>query len=258
VRAVFLDGQPRLDAGPGGKSPTVNTLAVLPGRAEPKEYILLSAHLDSWEGGSGATDNAVGTAIVMEAMRILRAVHPRPRRTILAGHWSGEEQGLNGARGWAAANRSVVDAIHVGFNVDMLVGRPSAFHMQGLTKASAYVSRWMSAMPEELTENIPFMNPSLPTRGGHDAAAFICSGAPVFHFVSRNWDPGYAQHTTVDTFDKIIPEELRRNAVFFAMLAYLADQDTERMPRDRRAVMPTADGAPMTWPTCASATPAWR
>src|SRR5690606_3835710 len=85
-----------------GEVPTFNTIATIPGSELPNEYVLLSAHFDSWDAGSGATDNGTGTVTMMEAMRILKELYPNPKRTILAGHWSGEEQGLNGSRAYAA------------------------------------------------------------------------------------------------------------------------------------------------------------
>ena len=81
--------------------PTFNTVAEIRGSEKPDEYVMLSAHFDSWDGGSGATDNGTGTVMMMEVMRILKRVDPSPRRTILVGHWSGEEQGLNGSSAFA-------------------------------------------------------------------------------------------------------------------------------------------------------------
>ncbi|HEU0077002.1 MAG TPA: M28 family peptidase, partial [Longimicrobiaceae bacterium] len=85
----------------GDEVPVSNTIAEVRGATKPDEYIMLSAHFDSWESSSGATDNGTGTVVMMEAMRILRQVYPRPNRTILVGHWSGEEQGLNGSRAFS-------------------------------------------------------------------------------------------------------------------------------------------------------------
>jgi hypothetical protein len=84
-----------------GEVPVWNTLGVIPGVALPEEFVLLSAHFDSWDTASGATDNGTGTLVMMEAMRILKAAYPNPRRTLIVGHWNGEEQGLNGSRAFA-------------------------------------------------------------------------------------------------------------------------------------------------------------
>lgn len=95
------------EATPLGEVPAFNVVAELRGAARPDEYVVLSAHLDSWDGASGATDNGTGTVMMLEAMRILRAAYPRPRRTILVGHWGGEEQGLSGSRAFAADHPEV-------------------------------------------------------------------------------------------------------------------------------------------------------
>ncbi len=73
-----------------------NTIATIPGTEFADEYVILSAHFDSWDGGTGATDNGTGTITMLEAARILKKVYPNPKRTILVGHWGSEEQGLNG------------------------------------------------------------------------------------------------------------------------------------------------------------------
>ncbi|MEL0275663.1 MAG: M20/M25/M40 family metallo-hydrolase, partial [Flavobacteriaceae bacterium] len=81
-----------------GEVPTFNTIAQIKGSEKPEEYVILSAHFDSWDGGTGATDNGTGSLVMMEAMRILKKVYPNPKRTIMVGHWGSEEQGLNGSR----------------------------------------------------------------------------------------------------------------------------------------------------------------
>src|SRR5439155_26376514 len=86
------------------------------GSEKPVEYVLLSAHLDSWDAASGATDNGSGNLLMMEAMRILKAVYPHPRRTILAVHWGGEEQGLNGSRAFASQHSDIVNGLQALFN----------------------------------------------------------------------------------------------------------------------------------------------
>ena len=86
-----------VDAALLGEQPAFNTIGVIKGAEKPDEYVMLSAHFDSWDGSSGATDNGTGTMMAMEAMRILKLAYPRPKRTILVGHWASEEQGLNGS-----------------------------------------------------------------------------------------------------------------------------------------------------------------
>ncbi|HEX6057750.1 MAG TPA: M20/M25/M40 family metallo-hydrolase [Gemmatimonadaceae bacterium] len=238
-----------------GEVPVFNTIAEIRGSEKPDEYVVLSAHFDSWDGASGATDNGTGTVTMMEAMRILKSVYPNPRRTILVGHWSGEEQGLNGSRAFAKDHPEVVAGLQVLLNQDDGTGRIRNISMQGLTNAGGSFTRWLAQMPSELTEELNLSFPGLASGGGSDHASFACAGAPAFMLGSLSWDYGtYTWHTNRDTYDKLVFDDLRRNAIFVAMLAYLASEDPERVPRDRRAVMPVDDGGrPREWPVCRDA-----
>ena len=235
-----------------GEVPAFNTIAMIRGNELPDEYVLLSAHYDSWDGGSGATDNATGSITMMEAMRILKATYPTPRRTILVGHWSGEEQGLNGSRAFAADHPEVVNGLQALFNQDNGTGRVVNISMQGLTGAGEHFADWLTQIPSEITRHIDLNIPGTPGGGGSDYASFICSGAPAFSISSLNWAYGtYTWHTQRDTFDKIWMDDLKNNATLTAMLVYLASEDPNRVPRDRRAVMPTnpRTGEDRPWPT---------
>ena len=217
-----------------GEVPVFNTIAEIRGAELPDEYVMLSAHFDSWDGSSGATDNATGTVTMMEAMRILKAVNPRPRRTILVGHWSGEEQGLNGSRAFAADNPRVVAGLQALFNQDNGTGRVVNISMQGLTAAEPRFREWLGRVPEAITGHIRVVAPGTPATGGSDHAAFVCHGAPAFSLSSLGWDYGtYTWHTTRDTFDKIVFDDLRNNVTLVAMLAYLASEDPQRLARER-------------------------
>ena len=235
-----------------GEVPVANTIGVIRGRELPDEYVLLSAHFDSWDGASGATDNGTGTVTMMEAMRILKAVYPNPRRTILVGHWNGEEQGLNGSRAFAADHPEVVDGLQALFNQDNGTGRVRTISMQGLTGVAPFFARWFASVPPTLTDEIDLVIPGTPGGGGSDYASFICAGAPAFGLSSLSWEYGtYTWHTNRDTFDKVVVEDLRDNAVLTAMLAYMASEEPERLPRERRLLPPDRrTGAPGTWPAC--------
>lgn len=244
--------QVRADAEYLGQVPVANTIGVIPGTERPDEYVLLSAHFDSWDGGSGATDNGTGTLTMMEAMRILRAAYPGPKRTILVGHWNGEEQGLNGSRAFAADHPEVVDGLQALFNQDNGTGRVARISMQGLVDAGPFFAEWLSRIPGEITRHIDVTFPGTPGGGGSDYASFICAGAPAFSLSSLSWDYGtYTWHTDLDTFDKVSVDEVRNNAVLTAMLAYLASEEPDRLPRTRRA-LPTSrrTGEPGEWPSC--------
>jgi carboxypeptidase Q len=101
-----------------GVVPTFNVVGEIKGTEKPNEYVMLSAHFDSWDGGTGATDNGTGTLTMMEAMRILKKVYPHPKRTILVGHWSSEEQGLNGSRAFVEDHPEIIANLQALFNQD--------------------------------------------------------------------------------------------------------------------------------------------
>jgi len=235
-----------------GDVPASNVMAEIRGRQKPNEYVMLSAHFDSWDAASGATDNATGTVVMMEAMRILRQVYPNPKRTILAGHWNGEEQGLNGSRGFVADNPRIVEGLQALFNQDNGTGRIAQVSMQGLTGVEPYFRRWFSRMPGLLVDSVRIDAPGLPSGGGSDNASFICAGAPGFGLGSLSWDYGtYTWHTNRDTYDKIAFDEVRRNATMVAMLVYLASEEPDKLPRARLAQLPPdQQGQPRTWPAC--------
>jgi hypothetical protein len=235
-----------------GTVPTFNTIAEIRGSEKPNEYVMLSAHFDSWESSSGATDNATGTITMMEAMRILKQVYPNPKRTILVGHWSGEEQGLNGSRAFAKDHPEIVNGLQALFNQDNGTGRVQTISAQGLVGAGAYLAKWLTQVPSEITQNIRLVVPGNPGGGGSDYASFICAGAPAFSLSSLDWGYGtYTWHTNRDTFDKIMIDEVKNNAVLTAMLAYLASEDPDKLPRDRRTVMGRNNsGQTGSWPVC--------
>ncbi len=239
--------------------PVFNTIAEIRGSEKPEEYIVLSAHLDSWDGASGATDNGTGTITVLEAMRILKAAYPNPKRTIVAGLWGGEEQGLIGSRAYAADHPEVVDGLQALFNQDNGTGRITRISTQGLTRAGEYFARWIAQVPTEIGRHIDLQVPGRPGGGGSDYASFLCYGAPSFFLYAHSWSYfPYTWHTNRDSFDKIVMDDLKNNATLFAMLAYLAAEEPERVPRDRR-VLPISErtGEQMTWPQCREPRRSW-
>ncbi len=229
-----------------GTVPVFNVVAEMRGTERPGEYVLLGAHLDSWDAASGATDNGTGTVMMLEAARLLRLAYPSPRRTILVGHWGGEEQGLIGSRAFAEDHPEVVANLQVALNQDNGTWRIDYLRMMGLTDAGASFARWLSRIPSEITGAITLDLPGVPETGGSDHVAFLCSGAPSFRLQSHYPDyRQYTWHTNRDTFDKVVLDDLRNNATLAAMLAYLASEDPERVSRERR----TLPG----WPACAPA-----
>ncbi len=236
-----------------GEIPVFNVIAEIRGSEKPDEYVMLSAHFDSWDGSSGATDNATGSIVMMEAMRILKAAYPAPKRTILVGHWSGEEQGLVGSRAWAEDHPEVVRGLQALFNQDNGTGRIASLSASGLVNAGASIAGWVSRLPGDLSQGLSLSFPGSPAGGGSDNASFACYGAPGFGLGSEAADYfSYTWHTERDTYDKVIESNLRRNATLTAMLAYLAAEDPVTVPRERRimAAGPGGQGGQGQWPAC--------
>jgi len=242
----------------GAEVPAANVIAELRGRENPDEYVMLSAHLDSWDPASGATDNGTGTVVMMEAMRILAQVYPHPRRTILVGHWNGEEQGFNGSGSFAADHPPVIGGLQALFNQDNGTGRIVSISMEGFAGAGAFFRRWLSRMPDEIAREVQLVDPGMPGHGT-DHVSFTCRGAPAFNLGSRDWDyVTYTWHTNRDTFDKLVFDDLKHNAMLVAMLAYQASEDPERVPREPR-VTPTdpRTGRPGAAATCRPPARSW-
>jgi carboxypeptidase Q len=243
-----------------GTVPMFNVIAELRGSELPDEYVVLSAHLDSWHAATGATDNGTGTVMMMEAMRILRATYPNPRRTIVAGHWGGEEQGLIGSRAFGEDHPEVLRGMQALFNQDNGTWRVEFLEAQGYLHAGEHIARWVAAMPAEIRREIELDFPGAQLNPGSDHSAFICHGAPAFRLQSHyNEYRQYTWHTNRDTFDKIVLDDLMHNATLAAMIAYMASEDPRRVPRDRALLPPSPQtGQPRAWPTCGAARRSWQ
>lgn len=245
-----------VDADKGPERPIGNVVAEIKGSTLPNEYVVLSAHFDSFTGGSGATDNATGSLTMIEAMRILKTVYPNPKRTIVIGLWNSEEQGLNGSKAYAEMHPEVLEGMQMLFNQDNGTGRISSIGPGPFAQGGAFLSRYMSEMPSDITQWIrlgstsPFTGP-----GGTDHTVFVCHKAPGIGTGALGWDySNTTWHTNRDTFDKIVPEDLRNNATLIAMLAYMASEDAQKFPRDLVPQGNGADGNPRPWPACPPAT----
>jgi carboxypeptidase Q len=233
-----------------GTVPTFNTIATIPGTELPNEYVMLSAHFDSWDGGTGATDNGTGTLTMMEAARILKKVYPNPRRTIIIGHWGSEEQGLNGSRAFVEDHPDIVENLQALFNQDNGTGRVVSISGQGFLHSYDYITRWLEAVPKQFKSEIETTFPGTPGGGGSDYASFVAAGAPGFSLSSLSWSYGsYTWHTNLDTYDKIVFDDVRNNAILTAILAYQASEDPERTSREKSVLhLNPRTGEPMTWP----------
>jgi hypothetical protein len=233
-----------------GPQPARNTIGMLRGSDKPEEYVILSAHLDSWDAGSGATDNGTGTLLMMETMRILKKYYPKPKRTILVGHWGSEEQGLNGSRAFVLDHPEIVRGVQALFNQDNGTGRVVQMSAGGFLSAGEYIARWFSRIPTEVTQDVKLTFPGMPAGGGSDNASFTAAGVPGLGLGSNPWEYfAYTWHTNRDTYDKLVFDDLKNNAVLTACLAYLASEEPGMIPREKR-ILPPDDktGKPREWP----------
>jgi hypothetical protein len=247
-----------LDAELPGEQPIFNTIGTIKGTEKPEEYVLLSAHFDSFDGGSGATDNGTGSLTMLEAFRLLTVVYPKPTRTILVGHWTAEEHGLVGSRAFTEDHPEVVEGLQALFNQDAGTGRILSIGAGGLPNAGVHLQQWMARLPSEFTSVVTPRIPGSPSGGGSDDASFACHGAPAFGMGGTSWEYGsYTWHTNRDTYDKVVWDDLKHNATLVAMLAYLASEDDAKITRERATaeqIAPGRSGAgAFAWPTCQKA-----
>ncbi len=236
-----------LDATLQGEKPTFNVLGTIKGTEKPNEYVMLSAHFDSWDGGSGATDNGTGTMMAMEAMRILKLAYPTPKRTIMVGHWASEEQGLNGSTAFTEDRPEVMQGLQALFNQDNGTGRVQSLSSSGLTAIGPHLKSWWQQLPSFYTDSmsnnavswsfndVPTGNP-----GGTDGAVFACFGTPSIGMGAVGWNYStYTWHTNRDTYDKVVMDDLKHNATLAAALVYAASEDPDFISREK---------SPGTWP----------
>jgi len=237
-----------------GMVPTFNTIAEIKGTENPDEYVMLSAHFDSWDGGTGATDNGTGTIMMMEVMRVLKKVYPNPKRTILVGHWGSEEQGLNGSRGFVEDHPELMEKIQVLFNQDNGTGRVANVSGQGFLDSYDYLGRWMNKVPRRITKDIETTFPGNPGGGGSDYASFVAAGVPAFSLSSLSWSYyNYTWHTNLDTYDKIIFDDVQDNVIMAAIMVYMACQEDQKVSREVRIPV-GRNGEPTEWPAVRSPT----
>ncbi|MES2178797.1 MAG: M20/M25/M40 family metallo-hydrolase [Gemmatimonadota bacterium] len=232
-----------LDASLLGEKPAFNTIGIIKGTEKPDEYVMLSAHFDSWDGSSGATDNGTGTMMAMEAMRILKLAYPNPKRTIMVGHWASEEQGLNGSTAFTEDHPEVMKGLQALFNQDNGTGRVQSLGSSGLPDIGRHLKQWYSALPSFFTDSMSsnvvswsFDDRAPGNPGGTDGAVFTCKGAPSFGMGAVGWNYGtYTWHTNRDTYDKVVMDDLKHNATLAAMMIYQASEDPEFIKRDKSA-----------------------
>jgi hypothetical protein len=209
-----------------------NVIAEIPGQdpALREQVVLIGAHLDSWHAASGATDNADGVAAVMEAMRIIRALGVGPRRTIRVALWSGEEQGLLGARAYVARHFNTPEArerLAVYLNDDPGSGKTLGFYMERNPAAKAIFDRWLGPLTDlGATRNI------IESIGSTDHVPFDQAGLPGFNAI-KDFDAydERTRHTNADYGERVTEDELKQSAIVMATFAWQAAMADERIPR---------------------------
>lgn len=211
-----------------------NTIAEWEGTDLKDEIVMIGAHMDSWHGSTGATDNAVGCAVMMEAVGILKQLDIKPRRTIRVGLWSAEEQGLLGSRGYVAnhlkdsvATKPGYDKFSVYYNLDNGGGQIRGIHMQGNDGAAPLFRQWLEPFRAWTASTI-----SLERTGSTDHASFDEAGLPGFQFIQDPLEYGpKTWHTNMDNYDHVIPQDMQRNAAIVAYFVYQSAMREEKIPR---------------------------
>jgi hypothetical protein len=234
-----------------------DTVAEIPG-TDPKlkdEVVMLGGHLDSWASATGATDNGAGTVVAMEVMRILNAIHVKPRRTIRIALWTGEEQGLFGSQGYVKQHFGVIprstdpDQLKLGewmrkvsgpiqvkpeqekisayFNVDNGSGKIRGIYLQQNGAVGPIFKQWM----EPLTD-VGVTTLTLRNTGGTDHLSFDAVGIPGFQFIQDPLDYGErTHHSNMDTYERLQAEDLAQAAFVEAIFVYNAAMRDQMLPR---------------------------
>lgn len=213
-----------------------NVIAEIPG-TDPKlkdEVVLIGAHLDSWHGGTGAADNASGCIVMMEAMRIIKALGIWPRRTIRMALWGGEEQGLLGSSAYrdmylwdkeAGAGRPGYDKFALYLNMDNGSGRFRGIYLEKNDMAFPFFEKWMQPL-----RPLGFEVLSPWTTGSTDHVSFDRIGLPSYQFIQDELEYDRTYHTVMDTMERLSETDLRIDACIVAWLVICAAQDEGRIP----------------------------
>ncbi len=244
VDAQYIDGDGMIN----------NTVAEIPG-TDPKlkdEVVMLGGHMDSWQSGTGATDNGAGVAVAMEAARILMASGLKPRRTIRVALWSGEEQGLFGSRAYVkqhfgemkgaqnnfgppdpnAPKPELVkgadyEKLSAYYNLDNGTGKVRGVYMQGNAAVKPYFEAWLAPFADMGAKTLTLSN-----TGGTDHLSFDAIGLPGFQFIQDEIEyDTLTHHSNQDVFDRIQADDLKQAATIMAAFVYQTAMMDERMPR---------------------------
>ncbi|MDQ3069426.1 MAG: M20/M25/M40 family metallo-hydrolase [Acidobacteriota bacterium] len=222
-----------------------NVIAEIPGSDKKDEVVMLGAHFDSWHAGTGAVDNASGSAVMMEAMRILKASGLPLRRTVRLGLWTGEEQGLIGSRMYVTemfGDRATMKTTGAHekfagyFNMDNGSGAIRGIYLQGNEAVAPIFEAWMKPF-----ENIGMTTLTIRNTGGTDHGSFDAIGLPGWQFIQDPLDYGTrSHHTNWDVYERAVPADLMKNATIIASFVYHTANRDQLLPRKPMPTPPPA------------------
>jgi hypothetical protein len=218
-------------------SPQVyNVIGEIPGtdKVLKNEVVLIGAHIDSWHGGTGAADNASGCIVMLEALRILKNLEVAPKRTIRIALWGGEEQGLHGSRGYV--EKYLADAATKApkpdyekfagyFNMDNGTGRYRGIYAQQNEMVRPIFEQWLQPLADLGCTTVTLRNTT-----GTDHLSFDAIGLPGFQFIQDAIEYGRGYHTVMDTYERLVMEDLRVNAIITASFVYNAAMRDAKLP----------------------------
>jgi hypothetical protein len=246
---VSLEFDIRNNTYPEGRT-SYNTIGEIRGSDKPDEVIMLGGHLDSWHAATGATDNAIGCAIMMEAARILKTLGVKPRRTVRVALWSGEEQGLLGSQAYVKKHFGSFEAPVAGyekfggyFNIDSGTGRARGLSVFGPPESAAVLREAVAPFADYGV--VGALNSRSRGLGGSDNTSFNQAGLPG---IGVQQDPveygSHTWHTNLDTYERIVEDDVKKSAAVIAAAVYALAMRDELLPRYKREEMPALPNPP--------------
>ncbi|HEY4364299.1 MAG TPA: M20/M25/M40 family metallo-hydrolase [Bryobacteraceae bacterium] len=218
------------------KTEAFNVIAEIPGATKPNELVMVGGHFDSWHMGTGATDNAVGSAVAMEVMRLLKTSNLKMDRTVRMALWSGEEEGELGSTAYvkdhfADPNDMKLKPEHNGFagyfNIDNGTGKIRGIYLQGNETERPIFDQWFAAIKDLTPGTITIRN-----TGGTDHQSFDAVGLPGFQFIQDPLDyDSRTHHSNMDTFERVQQADIEQMAIIEAYFVYNAATRPDKLPR---------------------------
>jgi Zn-dependent M28 family amino/carboxypeptidase len=256
ITRILADGTPvRMEFNivnrtyPLGKT-AYNAVAEIPGTDKADEVVMLGGHLDSWHSATGATDNAAGSTVMMEAARIIQALGLKPRRTIRVALWAGEEQGLLGSKAYVAQHfgtfenpKPEFDKFNGYFNIDGGTGRIRGMSIFGPPEAARILGQYLAQFEDFGIYGATAASGRNP--GGTDSTSFNAAGLPG---IGGGQDPmeynSHTWHTNLDTYERIVEDDMKKSAIAVASAVYHIAMRDQMLPRFTKENMPAPPPPP--------------